>query len=207
VFLELVHDWLAPSDSVQPADLTFVLAGRDCRKSFGLKMLQQAIAPTLLLSVGRFEIRRFAELDFPVPVDLMAAVAQIEPRQRHLFILLEGSNAEVQVIPVGRLGTWMEIVALSQWLQSHKPIKVVNIVTSGFHLKRVRWCCRALLPSSVELRFIAVPFESPGCNRKEWWFNALSRKFVLMEVAKVGLYMPLLLLRKVLRRCATEAGL
>jgi len=161
-------------------------------------MLQQGLTPTLLLSVGRFEIRRFSNLHLPVSLDLMAVVAPIEPQQRHLFVFLEGSNVDVQIVPVGRLGTWTEIVAFSRWLGSHRSIRVANIVTSSFHIRRVRLCCHALLPSAVELRFIAVPSESTGCSRDTWWFNSVARKFFLAEVAKVTLYTPLLSIRKLL---------
>jgi hypothetical protein len=44
----------------QSTDLIFVLAGRDYRKHYALQLFKDGIAPSILFSVSRFEIRRFS---------------------------------------------------------------------------------------------------------------------------------------------------
>src|SRR5262245_11773192 len=46
-------------------DAIFVFAGRESRKRFGVRLYREGRAPRLLLSVGRFEWRRFADLSLP----------------------------------------------------------------------------------------------------------------------------------------------
>ena len=48
-----------------------MLAGRENRKEYGLKPFTRGVAPMVLLSVARYEIRRFSQLSlaFDVPLD------------------------------------------------------------------------------------------------------------------------------------------
>jgi len=54
-----LHAWLSSTDHARPADLIFVLAGEMSRKHYAVQLFREGLAPRLLLSVGRFEIRRF----------------------------------------------------------------------------------------------------------------------------------------------------
>ena len=186
--LSKLYDWLARSDASQGSDLIFVLAGRECRKHFGLKIFAEGWASTLLLSVGRFEIREFAQYRLRVPTDLVALASSISPERRHFFVAVREADVEMELIPWRHFGTWREIRALAEWLRSHETVRSLTVVSSGFHLRRVRWCCRALLPSEITARFLAVPAEFPSFNRSQWWRSAPSRNLVLLELAKVVLY-------------------
>jgi hypothetical protein len=57
-----LHAWLSPADAPQSADLIFVLAGRVYRKEYALDLFRQGLAPRILFSVSRFEIRRFSKM-------------------------------------------------------------------------------------------------------------------------------------------------
>jgi hypothetical protein len=186
--LSKLYDWLAVSDVLQRSDLIFVLAGRECRKHFGLRMFAEGWASTLLLSVGRFEIRKFGELTLPAPTDLVALASAIPPQRRHFFVAVREGQVQTEMIPWRQFGTWREIRALAEWLRGHEMVQTLTIISSGFHLRRVRWCCERLLPKGVTAKFLAVPAEFPSCDRSQWWRNASSRKLVLLEVVKVVLY-------------------
>lgn len=190
--LARLYDWLAVSDAPQNSDLIFVLAGRECRKHFGLQLFSEGWAPTLLLSVGRFEIRSFAQLELTVTADLVALAAPIAAPQRHFFVTVQAASQHAEPIRWQRFGTWCEIHALAGWLKKQPKVQTLTVVSSAFHLRRVRWCCSRLLPKGIKLRFIGVPFERPTFNRNRWWRSASSRRLVVMEVVKVILY-PLLL--------------
>ncbi len=172
-----------------------MLAGRECRKHFGLQMFAEGRAATLLLSVGRFEIRGFAEYKLAAAIDLVALASSISPQRRHFFVVVQGTGVRAELIPWRRFGTWREICALAGWLSKHQAVQTLTVVSSGFHLRRVRWCCRRLLPGRIIARFLAVPSESPSFNRSQWWRNTVSRKLVLLELAKLVLY-PVLLARQ-----------
>ena len=174
--LNRLYDWLAVSDECEKCDVIFVLAGRECRKHFALRLFQQRWAATLLLSVGRFEIRRFSELGLPTSLDLLAVAATTEPRRRHYFVTTGSGTPEAQRIALGRFGTFSEILAFSEWLEEHSSIRSAMVVSSGFHLKRVRMCCQHLVPEGMRLHFVATP-ESLVCQAiggetqlcANWW--------------------------------------
>jgi hypothetical protein len=201
--LNRLYDWLALSDPPQPADVIFVLAGRECRKSFGLRLLEEDWAATLLLSVDRFEIRRFAGLKLPVSLDLLSFASATEPRYRHYFVKIERGTADPRRIVVGRFGTWSEILAFSDWLTLNGPIGSVLVVSSGFHLRRVRMCCRRLVRDGTKLTFVAVPDESRHF-RSYWWLNPNARKLILSELLKVAIY-GMLGQRLMKQACSTPA--
>jgi len=182
-----LYDWLALGDPIQQSDVIFVLAGRDCRKHFGLELLQEGWAPTLLLSVGRFEVRRFANLELPTALDLLAIASATEPRRRHYFVKIGSGITKVQRIPLSRLGTLSEILAFSDWLREHHPVRSATVVSSGFHLKRIRMCCRRLVPEGIRLSFVAVPEESRYL-REHWWRDPKTRKLVFSELLKIAIY-------------------
>ncbi len=190
--LEQVYDWLARADPVGPGDLVFALAGRPSRKLFALSLFFRKLAPVLLLSVGRFEIRRFAQLPWPVPLDLLAIAAPVPPPQRLYFVGFEAGKSTVERVERGKFGTLSEIRGLARWLQQRPEIDSLLIVTSATHLRRVRMCCRAILPSQLATRFVAVPEETPFLNRDNWWRNRRSRTMVLAEFPKLLLYRTIL---------------
>jgi hypothetical protein len=186
--LRMLYKWLDCSDSASKADLIFALAGRPGRKKFALETMAAGLVPKLLLSVGRFELRSFGELSFPVPLNLPRIAAEVPPERRHFFVYLENSAAEVEFIPKRYLGTLTEIGALASWVRRHGQIRSVLIASSPTHLRRVRMCCRVLLPPSLELRFLAVAAEDPCLQPDLWWRSERTRFVVLSEFPKLLLY-------------------
>lgn len=190
--LECLYDWLSPTDPADSGDLIFVLAGRQSRKLYALELFRQGVGKDLLLSVGRFEIRRFAQLSWPAEIDLAGVAASTPAAMRHYFVSLESGKSEMELISRGRFGTLSEIHALAAWLQKRPHIHSLVIVSSGPHLRRVRACCRALLPGRLELRFLAAPNDG-WLTRGEWWRNRYCRRLVVKEVGKLFVYRLLLM--------------
>src|SRR5262249_32383218 len=141
-------------------DAIFCLAGRDYRKSAALEQYRNSSAKFLLLSVGRFEVRSLLALPLPATMDLRPAAAALPPGRRHFFVLLHGATMESWNIALGRLGTMSEIAGLALWLRKHDEVRTVEIISSAIHLRRVRLCCRALLPRGVQVSYRAASPES-----------------------------------------------
>jgi hypothetical protein len=144
-------------------------------------------APNLLISVSRFEIRRFSSLELPVSLDLPAIASAIEPQSRHYFVQIGSGSAEAWRVAVSRFGTLREIRAFSDWLRDNPSIRSAMVVSSGFHLKRVRMCCRRLVPDGPRLHFVAAPDGSRSL-RGSWWRDRAARKLVLSELVKIAVY-------------------
>jgi hypothetical protein len=139
------------------ADLIFVLAGRERRKQHGLELFRQRLAPRILLSVARFEIRNFYKLPLPVPLNLTKLAFDVPPPQRHFFVFFENQKVQVEHIRPRRFGTLTEITSLARWLETRPEIKSLLIVSSNAHLRRVRMCCQSSLGASINIAFIAAP--------------------------------------------------
>jgi hypothetical protein len=140
------------------ADLIFVLAGRAVRKRFALELFRGGVAPRILFSVARFEVRGFRELPLPVAFDLLPVAQGVAAPERHFFVLFgDGATPQVERIKVRRFGTLREIEALAAFLDRRREIRSVIVVTSAVHIRRVALCCRVLLPRDVRFEMAAVP--------------------------------------------------
>jgi uncharacterized SAM-binding protein YcdF (DUF218 family) len=199
--------WLSPADAPRNADLIFVLAGRVHRKEYALELFRQGLAPRLLFSVGRFEIRRFSRMSLPVPLDLLKLAQELPPPQRHYFVFFHGQQVQVEHVPPRRFGTLTEIEELSRRLNENADIRSVLVISSDTHLRRIRMCCRALLSPNVELAFLSAPPppperrapESPERRRDQPQPPERSAfaaaKDDLLEVFKLAIYWVLLKIR------------
>jgi uncharacterized SAM-binding protein YcdF (DUF218 family) len=188
--LPRLRAWLSPADAPRSADLIFVLAGRMYRKDYALELFRQGLAPRILFSVGRFEIRRFSQMALPVPLDLLKLAQEVLPPQRHYFVFFEGQEVQTQHVLPRRFGTLTEIEALARWLSRRPDIRTVLIVSSGPHLRRIRMCCRSLLNTNIRLAFLAAP---PTLSEQHSAF-AIAKED-LMELFKLSIYWILLKFR------------
>jgi hypothetical protein len=178
----------APADAPRKADMIFVLAGRKCRKVYGLHLFSQGLSPRILVSVGRFELRRFPELELPVQVDLLALAAAVPPPRRHYFVEFCGKQVETTLIRTRRFGTLAEIEALAEQLSQRTDTVSVLVISSHRHLRRIRLCCRALLAKHIEVFFAAVPEEVSGDSSRglvQWWRGLRDS---ILEMVKLVVY-------------------
>jgi hypothetical protein len=152
-------------DAVSRANLIFALAGRESRKEYALELYAQGVAPSLLMSVARFEIRRFAGLALPKRVNLRSMAAPVAPPERHFFVCFEGDRVTIEKIFRGRWGTLSEIRALRLWLEPRPEIRHIAVISSRTHLPRVRLCCKELLDRRIRCDFVAVPKERALSSR------------------------------------------
>ena len=183
-----LYEWLVSSDPMVRSDLIFVLAGKQSRKVYGLQLFRRGLTPRILLSVGRFEIRPFARLDLPAHLDLPRLASAIPPARRHFFVLFEGHGTQVELVSPGRFGTMTEVEALARWL-SHRPhIESILVISSATHLRRLRVCCRALLPRGLRFSLVAVPESGPELHGKHRWQDKEAHCTILAELVKVPTY-------------------
>jgi hypothetical protein len=188
--------WLSCANALRSADVIFVLAGEENRKRYGLEFFRQGLAPRILFSVGRFEIRRFSKMSLPIPLDLLKMANDVPPPQRHFLVLFERSRVQVTYVRPRQFGTLTEIEALSRWLDGNPEIHSLLIVSGRTHLRRLNLCCRSLLSTNIKFALIAAPCSS---QVKEEQSSALkTTSAVFIELLKVLLYLPLLRFRRYL---------
>jgi uncharacterized SAM-binding protein YcdF (DUF218 family) len=185
-----LHTWLSPAGPPHAADLIFVLAGKTSRKEYALELFRENLAPRLLFSVGRFEIRRFSKMPLPVPIDLLSLAQELPPPQRHYFVFFDRQTVQTEHVPPKRFGTLNELQSFAAWHARHSHIRSILIVSSDAHLRRIRMCCQSLLPQSLELSFVAAP-QTPDSSS-----GGILPFEDLQELTKVAAYWILLKLRR-----------
>lgn len=189
-----LHAWLSPADAVCPADLIFVLAGHMSRKHYALQLFHEGLAPRLLFSVGRFEIRRFSKMPLPSPLDLLKLAQDLPPQQRHYFVFFQGKECRVEHVQPRRFGTLTEIAALARWLAANPEVRSLILISNATHLRRIRMCCQSLMPPGLRLTFLPVPksFFDPEEPQPSGMQSTFSD---LVELLKLLLYRLLLTVR------------
>lgn len=179
-----IYDYLNISKPPQKADCIFVLAGRQERKVFGIKLWQQRYAPEVILSVGRFEWRKFCHLGLSADGGLKAMVNQTPPAHRHFLVRMNGKEATCQWVQPGWLGTWREARAVAAILKND-PIESLMVVSDAVHLRRAAVAFRqAFRGRDLQLAFVAVDSASLPAERQSWWQQPESRTYVLKEFFK-----------------------
>lgn len=170
------------------AEAIFVFAGGHPRKEFAAEVWRRGAAPVLIVSVGRFEWRRFAGLGLPGDVALRGAVEQVPPPERHFFVVVERGRAEALPIRRHRFGTRNEARALAS-LARERGWRSLVVISSGFHLRRVALVVRrALAGSGVRLSFAALPYDRDLYGPGRWWRRPRGVRVVLSEVVKLAVY-------------------
>ena len=173
-------------DPVEPCDLVFVLAGLPERKSYGLKLLRDGITPKLVLSVARFEIRKFAATPLGDPA-MIDRARSLPAGQRHFFVEATANRTTRQLANLEGSGTFAELWAFARLLPE-SPLRI-GIVSTTIHMRRVHLCCRRIrCLRPYQIRYYPVPRASSSLRDSEWWRSAFGRKYVLSELFKLAWY-------------------
>lgn len=96
--LSILSDLLSVGVTPRRCDLVVVLAGRPERKPYGLRLFREGLAPRLILSVGRFEVRQTASLDLG-DLGLRQLAQRIPADQRHFFLDFIGDSDGRWLLP------------------------------------------------------------------------------------------------------------
>jgi hypothetical protein len=186
-FLEILYAALTRTDSAQPVDLIFVMAGRMNRKQYGFELYRQGVAPKLVISVGRFEVSKMLQPEFAFVDELAALRSATPPNQRHFFVSLDQSGMRVELAPVPQWNTYGEVVGLMRHLEHEHAAKVM-VVSTDIHLRRVAYTIRKVLRDRpLEFLYCPVP-ECDNLGKQSWWTRPDSRSYVLSELMKLAGY-------------------
>ena len=85
--LRSVYEGLTRDDGLRPAELIIVTAGGMDRKQYGLELFHRGVSPKLLLSVGRFEVRKMRNLNLE-GFDELVRWRECTPRKSAISSLL-----------------------------------------------------------------------------------------------------------------------
>jgi hypothetical protein len=178
-------EFLAARDQPAPCDLIFVLAGRDERKPYGLKLFGEGLAPQLILSVGRFEIRHTAQ-NLAQP-ELLRLRDETTPAKRHFWIHFRAREVRIVRANLRETNTFWELHGLGDY--AGPGISSIVVISTSVHLRRIRFCCRQI-PFFRDKRvlFVPVPEEASSFRQDGWWKRPDHWWYVLSEYVKLAGY-------------------
>jgi hypothetical protein len=180
-------DYLALDDLPSQSDLIFVLAGRPERKAYGLQLFQQGIAPRLVLSVGRFEVRKMDAFGFQ-DLNMREMVKHMAPKDRHFFVEISDGSRTVTPARIKRGGTFGELAALATYF-GERQIKTLTVISTSVHLRRVRLCCRKIRAlRRLNISYVPVPEGLSSFQRGAWWKKLDQWSYIGSEYIKLAAY-------------------
>src|SRR4051812_31494237 len=183
-----LYESLTRQDAVQRSNMIYVMAGRPERKRYGLELFRKGVAPRLLLSVGRFEVSKMAELPIPGIAELASIRDATAPGERHFFVELSAAGTNIQNARLTEWNTYGEIAGLRRFLAGEKLQRVL-VVSTDVHLRRVAFTFRRIFGrSSAEFLYCPVPASLQALKKAGWWTRREDRRFVLSEAVKLAGY-------------------
>jgi hypothetical protein len=100
----------------------------------------------------------------------------------------------VEHVPPRQFGTLTEIASLARWLDANPEVQSLILISHETHLRRIRMCCRSLLPRGAEVVLLAVPESfSDATDQQSSAMQSMGRD--LLEFFKILVYGVLLTLR------------
>jgi hypothetical protein len=175
-----------PGHSPEPAEAIFVFAGREGRKRSALALYRRGWAPRLIVSVGRFEWRRFEKLGLASDGGLVDMVEATAPTERHFFVHVTEEGTRCERVPMGRLGTLTEARGLAEVI-AREGLRKLLIVSSPAHLTRCLVALRIFISQNIEL--VPIAATDDGEERRE--------RFGALEAVKLLSYQALAIARRI----------
>lgn len=183
--LSALYEFLTFSVDPRPVDLVFVMAGRMERKRYGLDIFRSGLTPTLVLSVGRFEVSKLKALQLQGYEELIYLRDHTPPDERHFFITMTGSAIRIERTKLATWSTYGETVAFLDFLRNHKARRVI-VISTDIHLRRVALTFRSVFrDAGMEFLYCAVPSALSSVQKDHWWKRSADRRYVVMELIKL----------------------
>jgi hypothetical protein len=186
--LMALYESLTFTVAPRPVDLVFVMAGRMERKRYGPELFRSGLAPTLVLSVGRFEVSKSKDLQLQGYEELVHLRDQTPPQERHFFITMTSSGNRVEQTKLPRWNTYGETVAFRDFLKTQNTRRVM-IVSTDIHLRRVALTFSSVFrQSGLQFLYCAVPSALSSVQKDHWWTRSADRRYVVTELIKLTGY-------------------
>jgi len=173
-------EFLVVSEEPVPADLVVVHAGGPGRVDWGAGLVERGLAPRMLLFLDPLYERGFFGL---TPAETVQRTMEA----------LEGRGLGRDRVTLVRsvYSTWDEGRYAAEYLHAHREVRRVLVVSSPFHMRRVRAVWRHALEGMAdppETVFVPVPWERTGLRVEGWWTREQELIWVQNEYVKLILY-------------------
>ena len=175
--LAFAAPWLSAQDPPAPADAIIVLAGEPARSLYGADLYRQGLAAEVYIT-RPVRLRPYKILD-----DLNIEFPRMEAVYREILIKKGVGADHIHYLGESLLSTVDEARA-ARALAVHTSIKKVIVVTSPYHVRRVRMVFADYAPG-LQIAVVATPYEPFPAK---WWIDQDVARNVMLELAKILFY-------------------
>jgi uncharacterized SAM-binding protein YcdF (DUF218 family) len=167
-----IGDFLVIKDDLLQADVIHVIAGKDYRTDYAIKLYKQKYGKMIFFTGGwcnrhnYYHGKHGREYAFKQGVPLAAiAIDEFEVKS-----------------------TYSEVVRLKEYIdQKQMRVRSIIVVSDPHHMWRARWTYKNVIKGKVSIQMAPVPFDLSTFQRR-WWADPLSRRVVRDEYMKILYY-------------------
>ncbi len=171
--LTAVGSFLIVSDSVERADLLYIMGGGlDARPIRAAELYRQGYAPLIATPY----VESTAGVEYGIRVN--AAVENVLMLRRHG---VPDSVIHLLKVRGGSTSTLDDARILASYMRQRGYRRVI-VVTSEFHTRRSRWALRQFLPDTIDLRMAAA--DERAYSPSDWWRSEAGMLAVIEEFLK-----------------------
>lgn len=178
VFLHAAAGWLKGGQSEGPADVIVVLAGSFERSMHAGDLYVRGVAPKVMVSVPKVE-RSLVKLE-----QLGIAFPRPETIYREILKRKGVPEENVEMVAAGAISTADEAAAFASRLKSRRAR--ILVVTSPYHVRRAAMAFREAFGETATVMVTGTPYEQ---FPDDWWRSQDAARNVLLETAKIALYL------------------
>jgi uncharacterized SAM-binding protein YcdF (DUF218 family) len=164
ILLSLGHFLLVKEEKLQPADVLHVLGGRSERTLYALQLYRQGYGRKLFFT-GE----------------------EIAPLLRSYTINQGVPAKDVIKFESKATNTYQEAQELKRLLENDTTLRSVIVVSSPYHMRRVRWTFEQVFDDQIDLQYAPVPFDKSR-DKRQWWTDRKSQKKVVSEYIRLFAY-------------------
>jgi uncharacterized SAM-binding protein YcdF (DUF218 family) len=169
--LSTIGNYLVIRDPLQPADIIHVIAGKDARTEYAIRLYQQGYGKKLFFTGGWC-------VEFSHYHGAASREMAMEAGIASSAIAIDDSTVK---------STYDEVLLLKKYIDnSPTPIHSVMVVSDPYHMRRAKWTYQKILGKDIHLIMAPVPF-GETYQVEEWWKDPQTTKDVIDEYVK-GVY-------------------
>lgn len=172
-FLLSIGNVLVVTQTLQPADVIHVIAGKEHRLDYAILLYRQGYGKQIVLTGAGWCLVH------------NAVHGQLWIKRA----LEQGVMSEAIVTDdVTITSTYSEVLRLKAFME-HSPasIRSVIVVSDMFHMRRAQWVYRMIFGDKLTIQMAPVPFSWTPYHQR-WWMDAQSRLYVKSEYEKLIYY-------------------
>ena len=189
MLFDTIFDFLDVSEPPAQSDLIFVFAGKQERKAAGLDLWKRGYAPELIISVGRFEWRRFSSLGLKSDGGLLDLVEKTRPQDRHFFVRVSPNATASTLIRKRYFGTRNEAQEFARLVNPAN--QTIMVLSTAFHLRRARLVFARAFRNRPDIKILCVtgPESDAYIQRSDLRTSWPARWAILKELSKYLVYL------------------